>query len=154
MQTAVAQDTQNQKPLGTFWVDLELCDYLPWYRMVGVGKYCLLTGEHLSILLKWIAKKKKKAILKLPLQRSLSIWHLRLMFLWHRRGQEVFFALLPLSNATFCRSTCKRSSSMLCCYLRRTYQYSTKCWPTFLLSQLTGMHRAPWQSSEGREAPR
>lgn len=59
MQTAVAQDTQNQKPLGTFWVDSELCDYLPCYRMVGVGKYCLLTGEHLSILLKWIAKKKK-----------------------------------------------------------------------------------------------
>lgn len=28
--------------------------------MVGVGKYGLLTGEHLSILLNWIAKKKKQ----------------------------------------------------------------------------------------------
>lgn len=48
MQTAVAQDTQNQESVGTFWVDLEPWDYLPCHCMAGLRKYCLLTGENLS----------------------------------------------------------------------------------------------------------
>jgi len=66
MQTALAQDNQNQETLGTFG---ELWDY--FYCMVGLGKCWLLTRENLSIQVygwqtKWFPKKNS-------LQRSFSV---------------------------------------------------------------------------------